>query len=372
MNEETFTQNYSQYRVATFRFLINKGVSRELAEDVAQTAWAKAWEKREQWNQTAKFHSWVNAIAWNMLLGLKRKREEQQLPENFNPVATPVSFDDRIDAETVLSKCSPTEQELLTEVYTNGSSLVEIADATKVTKGCIRLRVMRLRNKLKVAITKCRVKKRRRSPRPRTKGNWHTAECEWCGGDFAYRSTLLPNSKPRYPRRFCKRSCVASYAHRDRRKMPMNPGRLRELYVVRRMTTTQIAKLFGCSTHKTVCRALEKFGIPRRPCYAVSSGKCRLCGDPVVRKKDGTVAMRLCRKHQTEYQTNWARLVRSKDPEVGFRRLGRKLKERPCPRCGENVLGARAAMNHCPKSSVRQDQSRRGWETRRANLGMVA
>lgn len=214
-------------------------------------------------------------------------------------------------------------------------------------------------------------KRKRRSPQWRMVGVVHRAECEWCGSTFEYRSTLLLDGRPRYPRRCCSRTCIPSMAHEGRRKLPMSEKRLRDLYEIKKLSTTQIANLFGCATHKTVCRALAKHGIQLRAQGRTSDGKCKECGEPAIRKKNGAAMSRLCRKHQREYQADWARRVRAKDPEVGFRPLGRKHKPTPCVKCGIECQGARAAQNHCEKNAIRQDRSIRGWETRRRNRAIA-
>jgi len=211
--------------------------------------------------------------------------------------------------------------------------------------------------------------RKRAKPQPRKVGPVHNATCEWCGDSFQYHSVLLPNGNPRYPRRFCKRSCISASIHEfdgpAKRKLPMNPETLRKLYVDQKLTTTQIAKKFGCATHKTVCRALVKHGIPLRRAGRISDGKCKVCGGPALRKKNGAASARLCRKHQTEYQTNWARRRAAGDPDVGHRPLGRKPKLTACKKCGFECDGARAAEAHCPKDPTRQAWVKRGWESRR-------
>ena len=367
MTEELFAQNYEKHYNGTLRFLSAKGASKELAEDTCQAAWARAWEKREQFQGTSSFHSWVNTIAWNHYLSYLRKRPIEQFPEHFDAPVDPVDQHTKMDAERALRLCTVDERRLLATRYLQDMTYEEVAKVLSLNQNTLKTRVARLAHKLRVKLTPLPRKCKRRAPQWRRHGVKHATECDWCGVTFEYRSTLLPNGQPRYLRRVCSRACIAAMAHEGRRKLPMNGKRLRELYEVKKLSTTQIAKMFGCATHKSVCRALAKHGIQLRDKGRSSDGKCTKCGEPVIRKKNGAPLASLCREHQREYQRDWARQVRAKDPEVGFRPLGRKRKPIACPRCGTDCMGTREALAHC-SSVIRQERARRGWITRKQRM----
>lgn len=365
ITEALYAEYYAKHYKGTHRFLLAKGVSQELAEDTCQAAWVRAWEKREQWQGTSSFHVWVNTIAWNYYLGEVRKRPVEQFPEHFDSPVAPVDRHAEMDAERALAICSPNDRQLLAARYLQELSFDDAAALFALKPNTFKTRIFRIAKLLRAKLTALPRKHKRRSPQWRKRGVRHVVECEWCGITFEYRSTLLPNGKPRYPRRCCSRSCIPAMAHEGRRKMPMSEKRLRDLYEVKKLNTTQIAKMFGCATHKTVCRALQKFNITMRPRHHIADGKCKECGAPVVRRPNGTVLMRLCRKHQTAYQTEWARKRRElKNLGLECRPLGRKRKPLPCPRCGVECIGTREALAHCP-SEVRQERARRGWITRK-------
>jgi len=60
--------------------------SRELAEDAVQDALLSAWNKREQFEQSARLDTWIHRIAVNAALQLLRK----QRPGVFEPLETDV------------------------------------------------------------------------------------------------------------------------------------------------------------------------------------------------------------------------------------------------------------------------------------------
>lgn len=70
--------------------------SRELAEDAVQDALLSAWNKREQFEQSARLDTWIHRIAVNAALQLLRK----QRPGIFEPLDTEVLDDTGLPEDT--------------------------------------------------------------------------------------------------------------------------------------------------------------------------------------------------------------------------------------------------------------------------------
>ena len=51
---------------ATRRFLLSRGAPLEDAEEIAQAAWARGWEYKDQLRDPALVGYWVNSIARNL------------------------------------------------------------------------------------------------------------------------------------------------------------------------------------------------------------------------------------------------------------------------------------------------------------------
>src|SRR5882672_6068426 len=51
---------------ATRRFLLSRGAAVDDAEEIAQAAWARGWEYREQLRDPSLVGYWVNSIARNL------------------------------------------------------------------------------------------------------------------------------------------------------------------------------------------------------------------------------------------------------------------------------------------------------------------
>ena len=67
IDRDSFAVAYPQHFSRTWRFLQAYGVPADLAEDVAQDAWAKGWERRHQLHRDEKIASWINTIALNFV-----------------------------------------------------------------------------------------------------------------------------------------------------------------------------------------------------------------------------------------------------------------------------------------------------------------
>ncbi len=82
MTRETYGQAYQTGFKRTVRLLCSRGASTEHAEDVAQAAWTRGWERLHQLRDEGMIVSWVNAIAINVHRHtIHREDRYQALPE---------------------------------------------------------------------------------------------------------------------------------------------------------------------------------------------------------------------------------------------------------------------------------------------------
>ena len=75
LSEQSFAAAYQKGFPQTVRFLSSRGVPREAALDTAQSAWTKAWERREQLRNPSFVFTWVNSIALNVYRTLLRREK---------------------------------------------------------------------------------------------------------------------------------------------------------------------------------------------------------------------------------------------------------------------------------------------------------
>src|SRR6266566_4406535 len=89
---------------ATRRFLISRGAPLDDAEEIAQAAWARGWEYREQLRDPGLVSYWVNSIARNLFRARFRSALAVPLDRAHEPSYV---FDtDAIDLHRMLDHCS--------------------------------------------------------------------------------------------------------------------------------------------------------------------------------------------------------------------------------------------------------------------------
>ncbi len=137
---------------ATRRFLISRGAPLEEAEEIAQAAWARGWEYREQLRDPGLVSYWVNSIARN----LYRARFRSAVPVPLEHIQEPsYAFDtSSIDLRRMLDGCSNRDRALL-ERTLQGYTAEELSRSAGISSTGIRVRLLRarqtLRQKLSVA-----------------------------------------------------------------------------------------------------------------------------------------------------------------------------------------------------------------------------
>lgn len=144
MSKERYGQAYQKGYDLTVRFLLSRGVQRDIANEAAQAAWAKGWERRDQLRDESLVITWVNTIALNVYRRWIRREvlypELPKLPEKT------VSIDiAAMDVARILEMCRPSNRRLLEQRYVDGVTTDEMAQEQGVTKTAIRIRLLRAR-----------------------------------------------------------------------------------------------------------------------------------------------------------------------------------------------------------------------------------
>src|SRR5579885_1969001 len=116
---EAFATGYS----ATRRFLLAHGAPVEDAEEIAQAAWVRGWEYRDQLRDPGMVGFWVNSIARNLFRA--KFRVKPMLPIEGVDAPYTMNLQD-IDLRRMLDYCSPRDRKLLLRSL-EGYSAEEIA-----------------------------------------------------------------------------------------------------------------------------------------------------------------------------------------------------------------------------------------------------
>ena len=143
MTREDFGFAYEQGSVRTVRFLLSRGVPREDAQDIAQTAWLRGWERLYQLRNEKLLDTWINSIALNIYRrAVYRDRLFQRLGESVCAVSC--INEASIDLSRIMRNCRPEERALL-EAHLAGLTSEEIAEEDGVSQVAIRVRLCRAR-----------------------------------------------------------------------------------------------------------------------------------------------------------------------------------------------------------------------------------
>ena len=145
MKRDEFAGAFESGFGATRRFLLAIGAQIEEAEEIAQAAWARGWEHREQLRDPGSIGFWVNSIARNLLRARFRRPATTSL-DDLNPSYTMNLAS--IDLRHLLDGCPQRDRDLV-EKSLEGYSAEEIARTTGITSTGIRVRLLRIRQSLR-------------------------------------------------------------------------------------------------------------------------------------------------------------------------------------------------------------------------------
>lgn len=145
MQQTDYAQAFESGYGATLRYLLAHGAPIEDAEEIAQAAWVRGWEYRDQLRDPNMVGFWVNSIARNLFRA--RFRAPVTMPiEGLNPSYT-MNLES-IELRRVLDRCPRRDRNLI-EQSLEGYSAEEIARSAGITSTGIRVRLLRIRQSLR-------------------------------------------------------------------------------------------------------------------------------------------------------------------------------------------------------------------------------
>jgi RNA polymerase sigma-70 factor, ECF subfamily len=143
MTIEEYGSAYKNGYARTTRLLVTRGLSWDDAQETAQAAWVKGWEKRGQLRDSTTVLKWINTIALNMYrTNLRRVPFLQELPELAAPPERHLAA---IDVQFILQTCKKNDRIVLQSYYLEDCKAEEIARAHGLSVTAVRLRLLRAR-----------------------------------------------------------------------------------------------------------------------------------------------------------------------------------------------------------------------------------
>jgi RNA polymerase sigma factor (sigma-70 family) len=144
---DEYARAYQDGYGKTVRFLAANGASMELAEEVAQAAWVRGWERLNQLRHIQALTFWINSIAKNLLRSSFRKQQNSTEIFENTLVEDPLESEP-IDAHRIFDGCTPSEKELLEKYYLEGFTSQELSGTMGLSPVGVRVRLTRLRKNL--------------------------------------------------------------------------------------------------------------------------------------------------------------------------------------------------------------------------------
>jgi len=149
MTQEEYGTAYQKDHTLTTRFLVSRGVPFDSAEESAQAAWARGWERLGQLRDSKLVLTWVNSIALNIHRSCLRREPFLPILPDLPEASTPPQVNlAAIDARRMLNSCSTPDRLVLQRHYLEGYKIQEIASAHGWTETAVRIRMFRARRAL--------------------------------------------------------------------------------------------------------------------------------------------------------------------------------------------------------------------------------
>ena len=148
----------------------------QMAEDVAQEAFLKAFKNLHKLQERQKFGSWISVIASNHAVDQLRKNKKVFFTDNMETYGGEAHADNptecwdmkelQQEVRDALTLLEPEEREIIVLKYFNELSIKEIAALVEAPSGTIKSRLFRAREKVRLLLQPHDAKKR-----PLNKGN---------------------------------------------------------------------------------------------------------------------------------------------------------------------------------------------------------
>jgi RNA polymerase sigma factor (sigma-70 family) len=158
-DERAYSRLIQAYQSRLYNFVRSMVQNEELAEDITQESFVKAYFNLNKLKEPARFKSWLFRIANNNTLDYLRKKKlpvqdvDESVRESYVDVGSPEAG--AIEGErsahiwSALAKLKPEQRNILVMCDIQGLSYAEIAEALGVPFGTVQSRIFYARKKLK-------------------------------------------------------------------------------------------------------------------------------------------------------------------------------------------------------------------------------
>lgn len=156
-----FSELYSRYLCRVYGFIRSQTPNDATAEDLTAQTFFRALSSAATFTGDGCYRAWLFRIAHNTLATWRLNNSKapvtlEELPEHIDPAPSPQSVVVAGEQKTLLwrlvSSLAPAQREVLALRYLEDLSTEEIAEATRRSRGAVRILLHRARNSLRHAL----------------------------------------------------------------------------------------------------------------------------------------------------------------------------------------------------------------------------
>ncbi len=149
-----FEQLYRNTREALLQYLKRVSGREDWAEDILQDTYLEAYQRRGMLTAHPNPAGWLYKTALNLYRNAGRKKENANLSLEAVPEGAVSWGESRYESAewrlTMEESLEEKDRRLLGRYYLEGYSVREIAEEYQLTEGCIRVRLLRIRRRIRV------------------------------------------------------------------------------------------------------------------------------------------------------------------------------------------------------------------------------
>lgn len=152
-SRRAFGRLVEEYQQPLRRFLLNlTGGDSDLADDVAQEAFLKAYLSLRSFRGCSRFGTWLYRIAYNEWVSQARRRHEERMGDTaygLDEAHTPSrASDTRMDVNRAMASLSEPERTVVLLFYMEDRPIKEICDITGFPSGTVKSHLSRAKTKM--------------------------------------------------------------------------------------------------------------------------------------------------------------------------------------------------------------------------------
>lgn len=153
-DRDAFGRLVEHYQPFLRRFLLNLAGDDDLADDLAQDSFIKAYLAIRSFHGLSSFKTWLWRIAYNEFLSFTRKMHEMRADLDENPVETDfvdsaAQSEAKIDVKVMLESLPVNQRTAVLLFYIEDRPIKEIAKIMQVEEGTVKSLLSRARQRMR-------------------------------------------------------------------------------------------------------------------------------------------------------------------------------------------------------------------------------